>query len=155
MIENVMTKRRIFEIYLNIIEWGNGVFGAEAAARYYYDTSAANLDAGAGGTAGRDGAQAALLRPGPLDAAAGAAHRHHPGAHVPGSGSLKLLRGSIPQSQRKRRQKQTNGGTGVLTSRAYDGGSQHCTSNTTLRFPFAFSRASACNEYVVLAVADR
>src|SRR5882762_4334221 len=39
MIENVMTKRRIFEIYLNIIEWGDGVFGAEAAARHYYDTS--------------------------------------------------------------------------------------------------------------------
>ena len=45
MIENVMTKRRIFEIYLNIIEWGDGVFGAEAAARHYYDTSAAYLDA--------------------------------------------------------------------------------------------------------------
>ncbi len=43
MIENVMSKRRIFEIYLNVIEWGNGVFGAEAAARYYYGTSAANL----------------------------------------------------------------------------------------------------------------
>jgi monofunctional glycosyltransferase len=43
MIENVMSKRRIFEIYLNIIEWGNGVFGAEAAARYYYGVSAANL----------------------------------------------------------------------------------------------------------------
>jgi monofunctional biosynthetic peptidoglycan transglycosylase len=45
MIEKVMTKRRIFEIYLNIIEWGNGVFGAEAAARNYYDTSATDLDA--------------------------------------------------------------------------------------------------------------
>jgi monofunctional biosynthetic peptidoglycan transglycosylase len=44
MIENVMSKRRIFEIYLNVIEWGNGVFGAEAAARYYYRISAANLD---------------------------------------------------------------------------------------------------------------
>ena len=36
MIETVMSKQRIFEIYLNIIEWGNGVFGAEAAARYYF-----------------------------------------------------------------------------------------------------------------------
>jgi len=45
MIEAVMSKRRIFEIYLNIVEWGNGVFGAEAAARYYYQTSAASLDA--------------------------------------------------------------------------------------------------------------
>ncbi|PWT75654.1 MAG: monofunctional biosynthetic peptidoglycan transglycosylase [Proteobacteria bacterium] len=45
MIEAVMSKRRIFEIYLNIIEWGNGVFGAEAAARHYYHKSAATLDA--------------------------------------------------------------------------------------------------------------
>jgi len=44
MMENVMSKRRIFEIYLNVIEWGNGVFGAQAAARYYYGVSAANLD---------------------------------------------------------------------------------------------------------------
>jgi monofunctional biosynthetic peptidoglycan transglycosylase len=43
MMENVMSKRRIFEIYLNIIEWGNGVFGAQAASRYYYGVSAANL----------------------------------------------------------------------------------------------------------------
>jgi monofunctional glycosyltransferase len=45
MIETVMSKRRIFEIYLNIIEWGDGVFGAEAAARHYFSTSAMNLDA--------------------------------------------------------------------------------------------------------------
>jgi monofunctional biosynthetic peptidoglycan transglycosylase len=45
MIESVMSKRRILEIYLNIIEWGNGVFGAEAASRYYFKTSAASLDA--------------------------------------------------------------------------------------------------------------
>ncbi len=44
MLENVMTKRRILEIYLNVIEWGNGVFGAEAAARHYYKTSAAKLN---------------------------------------------------------------------------------------------------------------
>ena len=45
MLERMMSKRRIFEIYLNVIEWGNGVFGAEAAARHYYKTSAANLTA--------------------------------------------------------------------------------------------------------------
>lgn len=45
MLEAVMDKQRIFEIYLNIIEWGNGVFGAEAAARHYYQTSAAQLTA--------------------------------------------------------------------------------------------------------------
>jgi len=43
MLENMMDKRRILEIYLNTIEWGNGVFGAEAAARHYYGTSAASL----------------------------------------------------------------------------------------------------------------
>ncbi len=43
MLEAVMDKRRIFEIYLNVIEWGNGVFGAEAAARHYYRTNAASL----------------------------------------------------------------------------------------------------------------
>jgi len=43
MLETVMDKRRIFEIYLNIIEWGNGVFGAEAAARHYFQVSAMQL----------------------------------------------------------------------------------------------------------------
>ena len=43
MLEATMSKRRIFEIYLNVIEWGNGIFGAEAAAKYYYHTSAKNL----------------------------------------------------------------------------------------------------------------
>jgi monofunctional biosynthetic peptidoglycan transglycosylase len=43
MLEAVMDKQRIFEIYLNVIEWGDGVFGAEAAARHYYQVSAAQL----------------------------------------------------------------------------------------------------------------
>lgn len=43
MIETVWTKRRILEVYLNVIEWGNGIYGAEAAARRYYKTSAAGL----------------------------------------------------------------------------------------------------------------
>ncbi len=45
MLEAVMDKRRIFEIYLNVIEWGDGVFGAEAAAQHYYQVSAAQLSA--------------------------------------------------------------------------------------------------------------
>src|SRR5450830_990872 len=45
MLEAVMDKQRIFEIYLNVIEWGNGVFGAEAAARHYFQVSAAQLSA--------------------------------------------------------------------------------------------------------------
>ena len=45
MMENIMSKHRIFEIYLNVIEWGDGVFGAEAAARHYYGKSASRLNA--------------------------------------------------------------------------------------------------------------
>jgi monofunctional glycosyltransferase len=43
MLEAMLPKRRILEIYLNVIEWGNGVFGAEAAARQYFGESAAQL----------------------------------------------------------------------------------------------------------------
>jgi len=43
MLEAVLDKKRIFEIYLNVIEWGNGVFGCEAAARRYFGVSAAQL----------------------------------------------------------------------------------------------------------------
>jgi len=41
--ERILSKRRILEIYLNVIEWGNGIFGAEAAARRYFGKSAAEL----------------------------------------------------------------------------------------------------------------
>jgi monofunctional biosynthetic peptidoglycan transglycosylase len=43
MLESVWSKQRILEVYLNVIEWGNGVFGAEAAARHYYGVSASQL----------------------------------------------------------------------------------------------------------------
>src|SRR5439155_21594135 len=42
-LEKMVGKERIFEIYLNSVEWGEGVFGAEAAARHYYRKSAAQL----------------------------------------------------------------------------------------------------------------
>ena len=45
MIETIMTKRRILELYLNVVEWGEGVFGAEAAARYHFGVSASMLTA--------------------------------------------------------------------------------------------------------------
>ena len=45
MIEHLMDKRRILEIYLNVIEWGDGVFGAEAASRHYFGRHASELDA--------------------------------------------------------------------------------------------------------------
>jgi monofunctional glycosyltransferase len=45
MLEAILDKQRILEIYLNVAEWGIGVFGAEAAARHYYGVGAAALNA--------------------------------------------------------------------------------------------------------------
>jgi monofunctional biosynthetic peptidoglycan transglycosylase len=45
MLETLMDKERIFEIYLNVVEFGSGIFGAEAAARHYYGIGAASLGA--------------------------------------------------------------------------------------------------------------
>ena len=58
MLEFWMTKQRILEVYLNVIEWGNGVFGAEAAARHYYGVSAAQLSSS-------QAAQLAVMLPNP------------------------------------------------------------------------------------------
>lgn len=44
MLETAMDKRRILELYLNFAEWGEGVFGAEAAARHHFGVPAARLD---------------------------------------------------------------------------------------------------------------
>ena len=44
-LEALIDKRRILEIYLNSVEWGEGVFGAQAAARHYFRSDAARLDA--------------------------------------------------------------------------------------------------------------
>jgi len=43
MLEAILDKQRIFELYLNVIEWGSGVFGAEAAAQRHFATTAARL----------------------------------------------------------------------------------------------------------------
>jgi monofunctional biosynthetic peptidoglycan transglycosylase len=45
MLERTLTKRRILEIYLNVIEWGDGIYGAEAASRRYFRKSASALSA--------------------------------------------------------------------------------------------------------------
>ena len=45
LLEGMLPKRRILELYLNVIEWGNGVFGAEAAAQRYFGIPAARLSA--------------------------------------------------------------------------------------------------------------
>jgi monofunctional biosynthetic peptidoglycan transglycosylase len=42
--ELILGKRRILELYLNVVEWGPGVYGAQAAAEYHYRTTAAQLD---------------------------------------------------------------------------------------------------------------
>ena len=64
MIELVMDKRRILEIYLNVIEWGESVFGAEAAARHHFGVKAADLSA-------EQAARLAAMVPSPRRYAAG------------------------------------------------------------------------------------
>ena len=44
-LEKDLSKKRILELYLNIIEWGDGIYGAEAASRYYFNKSASGLNA--------------------------------------------------------------------------------------------------------------
>ena len=57
--ELVLGKRRILELYLNVVEWGPGVYGAESACRYHYRTSARNVDR-------QQAAQLAAILPLPL-----------------------------------------------------------------------------------------
>jgi monofunctional biosynthetic peptidoglycan transglycosylase len=42
-LERALSKKRILELYLNVVEWGNGIFGAEAASRHYYGKPASAL----------------------------------------------------------------------------------------------------------------
>lgn len=42
-LERTLTKNRILELYLNVVEWGDGIYGAEAAAAYYFQTRAVSL----------------------------------------------------------------------------------------------------------------
>lgn len=44
-LERQLTKRRILELYLNVIEWGDGIYGAEAAAQHYFHKSSSGLSA--------------------------------------------------------------------------------------------------------------
>jgi monofunctional biosynthetic peptidoglycan transglycosylase len=72
-IEALWTKRRILEIYLNVAEWGPGIFGAEAAARYHFRKPALLLTA-------REAALLAVSLPNPFERQAG----------HPGPGTLRL-----------------------------------------------------------------
>jgi monofunctional biosynthetic peptidoglycan transglycosylase len=66
--EFVIGKRRILELYLNVVEWGPGIYGAESACRFYYRTSARNI--------GREqSAQLAAILPAPLKRRP--EHMHH------------------------------------------------------------------------------
>jgi monofunctional biosynthetic peptidoglycan transglycosylase len=57
--EAVLGKQRILELYLNVVEWGPGIYGAEAASYFYYRTPARNI--------GREeAARLAAVLPGPL-----------------------------------------------------------------------------------------
>ena len=42
-LERYLSKKRILELYLNVIEWGDGIYGAEAASRFYFKKSASEL----------------------------------------------------------------------------------------------------------------
>ncbi len=57
--EVVLGKQRILELYLNVVEWGPGIYGAEAASRYYYQTAARNIGR-------QQGARLAAILPAPL-----------------------------------------------------------------------------------------
>jgi monofunctional biosynthetic peptidoglycan transglycosylase len=57
-LERSLSKKRILELYLNVVEWGNGIFGAEAASRHYYGKSAAALNP-------REAAHLAIVLPSP------------------------------------------------------------------------------------------
>jgi len=58
-IENNLSKRRILELYLNVAEWGDGIFGIEAASRHYFGKAAADL-------APMEAARLAVVLPNPL-----------------------------------------------------------------------------------------
>ena len=57
--ELVLGKRRILEVYLNVVEWGPGIYGAESASRYYYGSAARN-------TGREEAARLAAILPAPL-----------------------------------------------------------------------------------------
>ncbi len=85
MLESVLDKERILELYLNVIEWGNGVFGAEAAAQRYFGTTAARL-------APEQAARLAAMAPNPRY------YERHPGA--PGLGrKIAIVRERMPAAE--------------------------------------------------------
>ena len=78
--EALWPKRRILEVYLNVVDWGHGNFGAEAAARAYFHRSAAMLST-------RQAARLAAILPDP-----GEWRASHPGRYVAGRGAVIVRR---------------------------------------------------------------
>jgi monofunctional biosynthetic peptidoglycan transglycosylase len=84
-LERALTKRRILELYLNVVEFGPGVYGAEAASRRYFRTAAAELDA-------EQAAQLAAGLPRP--------RAWHPGVTTPGYRRyVQTIRGRMERAQ--------------------------------------------------------
>jgi monofunctional biosynthetic peptidoglycan transglycosylase len=90
-IEKFWSKRRIIEVYLNVVEWGPGLYGAEAASRHYFNKPAASLTA-------PEAARLAAVIPDPLDRSAarpGPEARHH-AAFILGEMPLVPVRTPLP-----------------------------------------------------------
>lgn len=85
MLESVMSKRRILELYLNVAEWGDGVFGAEAAARHHFGIPAQALSA-------HQAAWLAAILPSPLRYARG-----HPAAYL--NERVAIIQGRMQQAR--------------------------------------------------------
>lgn len=67
--EQVLSKKRILELYLNVVEWGDGIFGAEAASRHYFEKPASELSP-------REAARLAVVLPSPRKLDPGGTQRY-------------------------------------------------------------------------------
>ena len=99
LLEAMLPKQRIFELYLNVIEWGNGVFGAEAAAQRYFGVTAAQLSRRAGGAPRRDGAQSAPVRTATGFGLPRRPRRDDPRADAVGGDSLRPIHAAIAAAE--------------------------------------------------------
>ena len=95
--ELVLGKQRILELYLNVVEWGPGVYGAESACRYYYRTSARNIDRQQVGPTRRNSAVA----PEATARSHESLQRTHPGADAPNGLVIAALAQTSVSSERK------------------------------------------------------
>ena len=80
-LEAALSKRRILELYLNVVEWGDGIYGAEAASRVYFHKPAARPERAGGCAARRRARECAGAHAGAAQRTARAAPAHHPRAH--------------------------------------------------------------------------